>query len=177
MEVYNHPEYLNIDYRFNNEYFIGLKDYIGFYKISNYGRIISLIRYKHETIVKCSISRYGYLRTKLSKSKICTDFLIHTLVASSFVFPFYIEDTVNHKDLNKLNNYTGNLEYMTFSENVIHSIKNGAKKLNYLNSEQRKEVKRLYFHEQVLQINIAEQFGIAQGTVSNIIHDVYTHLM
>ena len=63
----------------------------------------------------------GYLRVKLGSKT----YEIHRLVTK-----FYLGDMpkglcVNHKDGNKLNNNPSNLEYITISENIKHSIRMG----------------------------------------------------
>ena len=47
---------------------------------------------------------------------------VHTLVARTFVDGYEEGLQVNHKDGNKLNNRTDNLEWVTRKENVRHSI-------------------------------------------------------
>jgi len=63
----------------------------------------------------------GYLRVKMNN----LSYEIHRLVSK-----FYLGDMpkglcVNHKDGNKLNNKPSNLEYITISENIKHSIRMG----------------------------------------------------
>lgn len=63
----------------------------------------------------------GYLRVKMNNRS----YEIHRLVSK-----FYLGDMpkglcVNHKDGNKLNNNPSNLEYITISENIKHSIRIG----------------------------------------------------
>lgn len=63
----------------------------------------------------------GYLRVKMNNRS----YEIHRIVTK-----FYLGDMpkglcVNHKDGNKLNNNPSNLEYITISENIKHSIRMG----------------------------------------------------
>jgi hypothetical protein len=67
------------------------------------------------------INPNGYLRVKMNNRS----YEIHRIVTK-----FYLGDMpkglcVNHKDGNKLNNNPSNLEYITISENVKHSIRMG----------------------------------------------------
>ena len=48
-------------------------------------------------------------------------FLVHRLVAETFMPQTNLELVVNHKDENKLNARLDNLEWVTYSENVIYS--------------------------------------------------------
>jgi hypothetical protein len=63
----------------------------------------------------------GYLRIKLNnKAK-----HIHSIVANHFLGERPKGLCVNHIDGNKLNNKPSNLEYVTITENIMHSIKTG----------------------------------------------------
>ncbi len=68
--------------------------------------------------LKLSISCHGYYTLKLGpKSK-----SVHTLIASTWLQNLNKLLVVNHKDGNKLNNHVDNLEYITRSENTLHSV-------------------------------------------------------
>lgn len=73
----------------------------------------------------------GYMACNLQlKSGEYASFRVHRLVIATFQ-PIKLvgKDVVNHKDLNKKNNYINNLEYTTDSENTRHAIRNHARKL------------------------------------------------
>ena len=63
----------------------------------------------------------GYLRVKLNNKAV----QIHTIVANYFLGERPHGLVVNHKDGNKLNNKPDNLEYVTITENIMHSIRTG----------------------------------------------------
>lgn len=111
-----------------------IEGYEGIYKVSNLGRIksydrtISLIRlgttvkrHVKGSLKKASISNNGYLQISLFKEDKKKDFLVHRLVASAFIPNTYSKRTVNHIDGDKLNNYSSNLEWATYSENHKHA--------------------------------------------------------
>lgn len=64
----------------------------------------------------------GYLRATLVLPGGRRHVLVHVLVAELFLGPKPPGMEVNHRDGDKLNNAAGNLEYVTPSANVRHSI-------------------------------------------------------
>ena len=89
------------------------------YKISNYGNIQNEKKLLKQTIIQGGYSSI-YLNNEKIKSK---KFLVHVLVALSFIPNPENKPTVNHKDHNKLNNNIDNLEWATSKEQNIHRRK------------------------------------------------------
>ena len=98
------------------------------YAVSNYGRVKSLSRSKHQeyrnrtTTTKTRIlmlakTRYGYLSCRPMVDGKLGNELVHRLVAEAFIpnpgnFPI-----INHKDEDKMNNVVSNLEWCTAKYN------------------------------------------------------------
>lgn len=93
----------------------GFKDY----KYSNYGRVKSF-KFNRETILKGRPNSNGYIQVGLSNKgdKKKTWFLVHRLVADTFVPNIFSSKQVNHIDYNKMNNHYTNLEWVTPKENI-----------------------------------------------------------
>lgn len=105
------------------------------YEISNEGVIRNI---NTGRVIKQFVGKDGYVRTQIA-GKTRT---VHRLVATAFI---PLEDGkifVNHKDGNKQNNKSTNLEWCTRSENMQHAydhnlkehpvgVKNGRNKLSY----------------------------------------------
>lgn len=64
-----------------------------------------------------------YFRISLSKDNKQYKFLLHRLVALNFIKNKDNKPQVNHRDGNRQNNFIENLEWVTNSENQIHSFK------------------------------------------------------
>ena len=116
--------------------------YEGLYLISNYGSIKSCNKKvwnrftfveRKGKIMKTQIDRYGYVRVTLCKNGKRTCEQVHRLVALTFIPNLHNLSQINHKDLNKKNNYAGtvennftdgNLEWCTNFQNMKHAREN-----------------------------------------------------
>jgi hypothetical protein len=67
----------------------------------------------------------GYLRVSLSSNNKFKKYLIHRLVAESFIENMENKPFVNHINGNKSDNRLENLEWCNNSENMIHAYKTG----------------------------------------------------
>lgn len=114
-----------------NEEWKQIIGYEGLYEVSNLGRVNSLMDnhwLKRDKILIWSISDW-YLRLSLCKNKKHKNKTIHRLVATMFKENPDNKPMVNHIDGNKLNCREDNLEWVTASENTIHSWKNWLSKI------------------------------------------------
>lgn len=97
------------------------------YQISNLGRFQCLDSFhkskRHPTYGHRDV--YGYLRVSLTtiENKVIQK-KVHRLVAMCFLDDYSDMLTVNHKDLDKINNNILNLEMLTASDNCIHYQEN-----------------------------------------------------
>ena len=154
-----------------------IPDSEGRYEVSNYGRVRSY-RYRKqwhtEPLYRCpSISNIGYVFYRLRIKGVDKNYLAHRLVMLAFVGPSTLE--VNHKDGNKLNNYFGNLEYMTHRENIQHSFdalgrKGGRPAAS--ETDRDREIRSLVASG-VKQHEVARRYGISQPYVSYIVREVF----
>ena len=122
-----------------NEIWKDIPNYKGYYQCSNYGNIKSLernivslpsykfisgrIMIKKEAIIIAHINK-GYYRIKLYKDNKYKNYYVHQLVAITFLNHNIdgLNNVINHKDNNKLNNYIDNLEICDMRYNNIYSI-------------------------------------------------------
>jgi len=102
--------------------------YEGFYQVSSWGAVRSLLRrlidgrVKKGAILKPHITKTGYLRIELNKDRFKQKFGVHQLVAMAFHGHVRSgQDVVpNHKDFDPLNNYYKNIELVPQRTNANH---------------------------------------------------------
>jgi hypothetical protein len=123
-----------------NEIWNDIKDFEGWYEISNIGNIRSktrIIEHKKDNlnrqknqiskgkIRKKTINNKGYEYVQLFKNCKIVKRYIHRMVAESFLSNEFDKKEVNHKDGNPLNNHVDNLEWVTKNENMKHALDSG----------------------------------------------------
>lgn len=117
-----------------NEIWRDVVDYEGYYQVSNLGNVRSVDRTiphklsgtcrrkgkivaMHDTKVYLNVSLCKYSKPKI--------YMVHRLVAQAFIPNLENKPHINHIDGNKQNNCVYNLEWVTPSENIQHSIQTG----------------------------------------------------
>ena len=118
-----------------------IKGYEGFYEVSDQGRVKSLERViKHpgseeisaydmslkERIKHPHVTPKGYLQVSLCRDGTQKQFLVHRLVAATFISNPKKLPHINHKDFNKRNAAASNLEWVTNEQNIQHYRENTA---------------------------------------------------
>jgi len=107
------------------EIFKDIDGYVGYYQISNYGKIKNI---KTNKIIKGSIVKSGrtsYNQVELYKDTVHKTKQVHRLVTIAFIPNPHNKPQVNHLDSNGLNNHHSNLEWSTQKENMKHGYEDG----------------------------------------------------
>lgn len=149
--------------------------YNDMYKINDSGVVISFQRKKTRTLMP-QLSCKGYFKVKLTKSGVCKTLSVHRLVLLTFVGPSNL--WCNHKDGNKTNNHTSNLEYVTAQQNVIHSFEvlkvkraRGEKASKAkLTEKQVLEIRAAYVPYKMSSPKLAKKYGVSHPTIQAIIN-------
>ncbi|UGO47908.1 HNH endonuclease [Bacillus phage vB_BanS_Skywalker] len=129
-----------------------IKGYEGKYSVSKDGNVYSE---KSKKFLKQQINHRGYscvnLYDKYGKMKTHT---VHRLVALAFISNPENKPEINHRDGNKQNNDSDNLEWSTRSENMIHAHENGLQPKSEKQSEHARNL--------MLQTNIKKRKPVLQ---------------
>lgn len=135
------------------------------YEVSSFGRVRSRKvkgspwlkgPWKILSLKGASAAENGYAHVSLAqgktKQKSYTKVYVHILVALAFHGPKpTASHVVNHDDLDKKNNYHGNLEWVTKSDNFKHAFRAG-RTLGHTDSKGEKNVHAQLTDDKVLKI-------------------------
>lgn len=110
----------------NTEIWRPIYGYEGLYEVSNLGRVKSLgnDKSRKEKILKPHKHRKGYLVVNLYRNGKMKNFLVHRLVAEAFIPNPYGFEQVNHRDENKANNCSSNIEWCSAKYNTNYGTRN-----------------------------------------------------
>jgi len=149
-----------------------VKGYEGLYQVSNIGRVKRLRftnRYtdrEQERIKVLKLCKKGYLRVALFKNGKGKHVEVQRLVAIAFIPNPDNKPEVNHIDGNKKNNKVENLEWVTISENAIHSaraLQKNVRRVNQYDLQDR-------YLATYSSITIASEItGVKQSSISNVL--------
>lgn len=167
--------------------------YEGIYEVSSFGRIKSLartitmkVRLKEKMLKTAKIIKHGslpYRLALLSKNDERKTVQVHRIVAQAFIPNPENKPVVNHKDSDGANNIVGNLEWVTYRENTLHSYSKpfispgGSGKRMYrgenspwakLSNQQVQEIKEL--RGKITPKKIAEKYLVSVANVYSILN-------
>jgi hypothetical protein len=158
------------------ESWLPVKNFENRYLISNYGNVKSLIYNKELKQFKINS---GYNRIALHKDKYIKNFLIHRLVAETFIPNPNNFSEINHKNGIKTDNYVLNLEWCTSSHNKFHAFKHGLRERLYgnkngmckLNEEEIEKIRNEYNLTNINQKDLAKKYKVTQAYISFLINN------
>lgn len=156
----------------------------GRYEVSDRGRVRSVARTdglpgrpRDGRVLRLKSGKYGYLRVGLYSAEKQVFKQVHRLVAEAHIgAPPEGRPQINHKDVNKANNWVWNLEWVSALENMAHAAANG--RLNCLDGIRASkilskpvvlEVRRLSGEGLLNCKEIADLLGLAHGTVLDVV--------
>lgn len=135
------------------------------HEISNLGNLRNA---KTKKLLHPSVAQSGYYMQVISRG-VERDIAIkiHRAVAENFVDGDK-SLTVNHKDLNKLNNRWDNLEFISSKDNITHAANNGA--MNHLLERDDLAVIADLWRQGKNFTEIGNKVGVSRHVVADYIH-------
>lgn len=144
-----------------------------YYEVSNYGRV------RHDgRVLSGSIHKDGYTFVTIRGKQHPR----HRLVAEAFIPNPQNKPFVNHKDGNKQNCLSDNLEWCTQSENIRHAYENDLQPKGLstykgkFTAEQRAEIKRLWDNGEFTRRELANKYGVSHTCINDINNDKYKYV-
>lgn len=135
------------------------------YLITEDGKVINL---KWNREVKPQPNGKGYLRVHIAGKM----YFVHRLVAEKYVPNPENKPQVNHKDGDKKNNNSSNLEWVTNRENRLHAVKKGF----HIQGEKcpwakltAKSVKYIRDNPDINRRELAAKFGVSEITITDVL--------
>jgi hypothetical protein len=133
------------------------------YLVSNFGRF----KNSSGTIMdNYKVNDNGYNRVYIYKKT----FLLHRLVALTFLENNNNKEQVNHKDGNKLNNSIGNLEWCTNKENQMHKFQNGLGN-NFTRKIRQYDITGNFIKEFNSIVLAAKELNISKSNISGVLNN------
>lgn len=168
------------------EIWLPIPSYEGLYEVSNCGAVRSFHSNNHRPthsrisntprVLKLNPHKKGYMTVTLclisGKKK---KWLVHQLVAATFIGECPKGMEINHKDGVKSNNHADNLEYMTRQDNIIHKVNVLGKSrgegqwLAKLNATQVLEIRKKYRTGSVSQKELSMIYSVHYDTINKIV--------
>lgn len=170
------------------EKWIEIKGNREIYLVSNYGYVKTKTRIGARGAIikghdlKTHENSNGYLRVSMNLTGKSKEYLVHRLVAESFIPNSENKKFVNHKDGNKANNHVDNLEWCTRSENEKHAWKIGLKKdtatkgelhgMHKLTQRQVDYIRKNHkpYDKMFGSKSLAKKFNVSPQTITNIVN-------
>lgn len=149
--------------------------YIGYYQVSNLGRVRGVDRVTENnrpiksSLLKPDKNHSGHLRVQLMKKSVRKRFLVHRLVAQAFIPNPNKYPIINHKDENPSNNKVDNLEWCDVKYN--NNYGSYKQRMRVLKSKPIKVIYRDGTYEIWESATVfGKEFGINSSHISDVIH-------
>lgn len=165
-----------------------IQGYEGYYEISTFGNVKSLVRtkqIKEDRIMKVTNHCTGYIIVGLTLNGKQTLFRLHRIVAFHFCDKKIGCNIVNHKNGIKTDNRAENLEWTTVSGNSLHAVEMGLQKVRVgeesnlasLSESDVIQIRQLFSQGCYRQIDLGYRYKVSRTCISLIVNrKTWTHI-
>jgi hypothetical protein len=143
------------------------------YAVSNFGnvrRVVGGAGARKGRILRAYTHKQRYRMVVLYANGMPKQFTVHGLVARAFLGLCPEDCEINHKDLNKSNNWYKNLEYVTHSKNVVHAIEHNSFGMAKLTWKSVRQARALWAKGKHTIAAIANLNGVSVSTMSYVLN-------
>ena len=140
----------------------------GFYEVSNFGNVRRVGKQK---LLTKTIDKDGYIVHGFSKNNKRYNVMAHKVVIEAFVGTCPPGHVTRHRDGTRTNNSIANLHYGTPAENSADMVEHDtqAKGEAHPHAKLTKQDVLSIRNSGLTQTQLAEQYGVSQGNISQII--------
>ena len=143
----------------------------------------NIFRTKTGWKMRGTVSNVGYERVTLRGDR----YSRHRVIAMKFLPKEAWRQYINHKDGNKLNNNSSNLEWCTMSENTYHAFNTGLRVPRWGTTDGEKSHLAVLKADQVIAIRkeqglsqreIAEKYNVSKSAIKHVLKNrTWKHLL
>ena len=151
-------------------------NYEGLYKVSNFGRVKSLL-FGKERIIKQITNNKGYSFVNLYKNGTQKYMTVHRLVATAFIENTFNLPEINHKNENKTDNSVKNLEWCTTKYNSNYGTRTKRSSIAKTNGKCSKKVEQYLNGTKIAEFpstnEVKRVLGFSNGYISRCCNGLY----
>ena len=152
----------------------------GDYEVSSFGRVMRVVARNSGVagrMLSAKPNNRGYCQVCLSQGGDKKVLKVHRLVAIAFLGPpFGTRCTVNHRDLDKTNNFVYNLEWISHVDNVRHAVRAGAHPhgetngMSVLTDDDVLTINAAYSTNNITMKELGTIFEVDRTTISKVVN-------
>lgn len=142
--------------------------FVGYYQVSNHGRVRSTHNANQKKILAPGRSGRGYLKVNLKAKPNIVQAYIHQLVAWAFLGDQPEGTHVHHIDGDMLNNRSDNLAYVKIAEHIGAHHRGEKNQRALLTADDVLEIRARYANGEMLKA-IAPEYGVSKECASSIV--------
>jgi hypothetical protein len=157
-----------------------IRDFEGIFEVSDQGnvrRIVSRYLNPRVSLLKQETHKQGYKRIHFRQNGRGRRALVHVLVAEAFLGEQPAGTQINHIDGDKANNRADNLEFVTPSRNVRHSLdvlgvqraKGERNGMASLTDEQAQQIRMMHKTGRYKQVELARMFNTSPTVIGRLL--------